>query len=182
MAAADVDLVYLSAQAGVAEQDLDAALTVPTGELVEKIFDAIITKFREFEQDKFQLGIELEGATRSAESRCEQFKATTDKALKEVEELRQKLQTEGAIRETSLYYCLTRPNPFASQKTSVEPSKTSCRPSNPLAPLRSPRSKRSALALPRWRHQTERLLGLSIRRRRPMPPLPMSFKSSTRRS
>lgn len=95
MAAAEVDVGYLSTQVGVPDTDLSTALTAPTPDLVKVIFDAIITKIRALEEDKFQLGIELEGAIRSSESRCEQFKATTDKALKEVDELRQKLQDEG---------------------------------------------------------------------------------------
>jgi nucleoprotein TPR len=95
MAAADVDLGYLSTQAGIPDSDLQTALTEPTAELVRSILEAVLTKLRDLEQEKFQVEIELEGAIRGSESRCEQFKATSDKALKEVEELRQKLQNEG---------------------------------------------------------------------------------------
>lgn len=95
MAAADVDLAYLSTQGGVPESDLNTIVTTPTADLVAKVLGAIVTKLRDLEQEKFQLSVELEAAYRGAESRCEQFKATTDKALKEVEEVRQKLQSEG---------------------------------------------------------------------------------------
>lgn len=95
MAAAEVDLSYLSTHAGVPEPDLNTAVTAPTADLVKSVLGAILAKLRDLEQDKFQLGVELEGAIRGAESRCEQFKATADNALKEVEELRQKLQNEG---------------------------------------------------------------------------------------
>ena len=95
MAAAEVDLSYLSSHAGVLEPDLEAAVTAPTPDLVKSILGAILTKLRDLEQEKFQLEIELEAAIRGSESRCEQFKATADKALKEVEEVRQKLQNEG---------------------------------------------------------------------------------------
>lgn len=95
MAAAEVDLGYLSTHAGVPELDLDTVVTVPTADLVKSVLGAIVNKLGELEQEKFQLGVELEGAIRGAESRCGQFKATTDKALKEVEVLRQKLQHEG---------------------------------------------------------------------------------------
>lgn len=98
MAAAEVDLSYLSTHAGVPQPDLDAVVTAPTVDLVASVLGAIVTKLRDLEQEKFQLGVELEAAFRGAESRCEQFKATTDKALKDVEELRQKLQTEGKSR------------------------------------------------------------------------------------
>ncbi|KAL0469820.1 hypothetical protein QR685DRAFT_301973 [Neurospora intermedia] len=100
MAAAEVDVAYLSTQVGVPEPDLNTALTEPTPDLVKTIFQAVIAKIRALEEDKFQLGIELEGAIRSSESRCEQFKATTDKALKEVDELRQKLQDEETKRRS----------------------------------------------------------------------------------
>lgn len=95
MAAAEVDLGYLSANAGIPELDLNTVVTAPTPELVTSILQAVLTKLRDLEQEKFQLEIELEGAIRGSESRCEQFKATSEKALKEVEELRQKLQSEG---------------------------------------------------------------------------------------
>jgi nucleoprotein TPR len=104
MAAAEVDLSYLSTHAGVPEADLNTVVTAPTVDLVTSILGVIVTKLRDLEQDKFQLGVELEAAIRGAESRCEQFKGTSDKALKEVEELRQKLQNEGksACRRLSL--------------------------------------------------------------------------------
>ncbi|AEO58949.1 hypothetical protein MYCTH_2306733 [Thermothelomyces thermophilus ATCC 42464] len=100
MAAADVDLAYLSTQGGVPESDLNTIVTAPTADLVAKVLGAIVIKLRDLEQEKFQLSVELEAAYRGAESRCEQFKATTDKALKEVEEVRQKLQSEESARRS----------------------------------------------------------------------------------
>jgi hypothetical protein len=85
MAAAEVDLAYLSSHAGVPEADLDTAVTAPTAELVTSVLGTTVTKLRDLEQDKFQLGVELETAFRGAESRYEQFNGTSDKALKEVE-------------------------------------------------------------------------------------------------
>ena len=95
MAAAEVDFAYLSTHVGVPEANVQAAVTAPTADLVKTIFEAILARLRDVEQEKFQLEIELEGAIRSSESRCEQFKATADKALKDVEGVRQKLQDEG---------------------------------------------------------------------------------------
>jgi len=97
MAAAEVDLGYLSAQANISQVDLETVVSAPTADLVKSVLAAVLSKIRELEQDKFHLNVELEGAIRGAESRCEQFKATSDKALKEVEELRQKLQSEGRL-------------------------------------------------------------------------------------
>ncbi|KAK3948077.1 hypothetical protein QBC32DRAFT_382202 [Pseudoneurospora amorphoporcata] len=118
MAAAEVDVGYLSTQIGVPDSDLNSALTAPTPDLVKIIFDAIITKIRTLEEDKFQLGIELEGAIRSSESRCEQFKATTDKALKEVDELQNELQTLKSSGSTSLSEIETLRARIASLETS----------------------------------------------------------------
>ncbi|KAK4166351.1 nucleo protein TPR [Cladorrhinum sp. PSN259] len=100
MAAAEVDLAYLSTHAGVPEPDLDNVVTAPTPDLVKAVLGAILAKLRDLEQEKFQLEIELEGAIRGSESRCEQFKATADKALKEVKDVRQKLQNEESTRRS----------------------------------------------------------------------------------
>ncbi|KAK1755662.1 nucleo protein TPR [Echria macrotheca] len=100
MAAAEVDLAYLSTHVGVPETDINSAITAPTPDVVKVIFGAIIAKLRDLEQEKFQLDVELEGAIRGSESRCEQFKSTADKALKDVEELRQKLQDEESKRRS----------------------------------------------------------------------------------
>ncbi|KAL2259790.1 hypothetical protein VTK26DRAFT_6392 [Humicola hyalothermophila] len=100
MAAAEVDLSYLCTRANVPEPDLETVTTTPTVDLVKSVLSLVVAKLQELEQDKFQLGVELEGAVRGAESRCEQFKSTTDKALKEVEELRQKLQSEETTRRS----------------------------------------------------------------------------------
>jgi len=103
MAAAEVDLGYLVANVGIPEVDISTAITSPTHDIVKTILGAIVVKLRDLEQDKFQLEVELEGAIRSSESRCEHFKTTTDKALKDVEELRQKLQDEGKDRNPFHY-------------------------------------------------------------------------------
>ena len=98
MAAADVDLGHLSTHLGVPEPTLVSLTTEPTADLVSAVLQAVAVKAREFEglySDKLQVDIELENAVRSSEARCEQFKATADKAMKEVEEVRQKLREEG---------------------------------------------------------------------------------------
>ncbi|KAK3692351.1 hypothetical protein B0T22DRAFT_475284 [Podospora appendiculata] len=95
MAAADVDLSYLTTHVGVSELSLDTAVTAPTPDLVKEILETVLSRVRDLEQEKFQLGVELEGAIRSSESRIDQFKATTDKALKDVEEnTRRSLENE----------------------------------------------------------------------------------------
>ena len=127
MATAEVDVAYLAAQVGVPELDINTAVTAPTPEVVRIILKAVASKLRDFEQEKFQLEIELEGAIRSSESRCEQFKATTDKALKDVEQLRQKLQDEGRFPDSSNFRRDIHLIRSASQKTAEDPWRMSSR-------------------------------------------------------
>jgi nucleoprotein TPR len=149
MAAAEVDLAYLSTHAGVPELDLDAVVTAPTVDLVSSVLGAIVTKLRDLEQEKFQLGVELEAAYRGAESRCEQFKATSDKALKEVEEVRQKLQNEGMFALQQLLLnrvrCLTW---LPTQRPPVEHLKMSFKLSSPPGQHRFQKSIHSGHASP----------------------------------
>lgn len=98
MAAAAVDLGYLSTHLGVPETTLSTVTTNPSVDLVNSVLEAVIAKAREYDtlySEKLQVDIELENAVRSTEARCQSFKATADKALKDVEEIRQKLQDEG---------------------------------------------------------------------------------------
>jgi len=95
MAAAEVDVAFLAAQGHLPELDISTAVTTPTPDTVSAILSAVVSRFRDLEQEKFQLGIELEGAYRNGEARVEQANATRDKALKDLEEARQKAQDEG---------------------------------------------------------------------------------------
>lgn len=103
MAAAEVavDFGYLSTHLGVAENTLETAVAQPTADLVRAVLQAVAAKAHEFDNlyaEKLQVDIELENAVRSAESRCQTFKATADKALKDAEEIRTKLQQEGTLQ------------------------------------------------------------------------------------
>lgn len=100
MAAAEVavDYAYLSTHLGVPETTLSSVATQPTVDLVAAVLQAVAAKAHEYDAlcaEKLQVDIELENAVRSSEARCQTFKATADKALKDVEELRKKLQAEG---------------------------------------------------------------------------------------
>lgn len=100
MAAAEVavDYAYLSTHLGVPETTLATVAIQPTADLVAAVLQAIVAKAHEYDAlyaEKLQVDIELENAVRSSEARCQTFKATADKALKDVEELRKKLQSEG---------------------------------------------------------------------------------------
>lgn len=99
-AAVAVDFAYLSTHLGVPENTLSTVATAPTVDLVTAVLQAVAAKAHEFENlysEKLQVDIELENAVRSSEARCQTSKATADKALKDVEELRKKLQHEGML-------------------------------------------------------------------------------------
>lgn len=98
MAAADIDVGYIAGHLGLDEPVLSSLVSEPTIDLVATLLQAVAAKAHEFDtlfSDKLQIGIELENAVRSSESRSQNFKATADKALKDVEEARQKLKDEG---------------------------------------------------------------------------------------
>lgn len=106
MAAAEVavDYAYLSTHLGVPETTLSTVAIQPTADLVAAVLQAVAAKAHEYDAlyaEKLQVDIELENAVRSSEARCQTFKSTADKALKDVEELRKKLQTEGETLHTS---------------------------------------------------------------------------------
>lgn len=104
MAAADVDLGYIAGHLGLDQPVLTTLTTEPTVQLVANLLSAVAAKAHEFDQlyaDKLQVDIELESAIRSAESRTEGSKATVDKALKEVEDARQKLREQETKAQTA---------------------------------------------------------------------------------
>lgn len=98
MAAADVDVGYIAGHLGLDQPVITNLTTEPTPELVATVLKAVAAKAEEFNTlyaDKLQTDIELENAVRSSESRSQAAKATSDKALKDVEEARQKAKEEG---------------------------------------------------------------------------------------
>jgi nucleoprotein TPR len=98
MAAAIVDVDYLSAYLSVPQQTLTSVIDSPTSELVRSVLEAITAKAREHDElaaDKIRVDIELENAVRSSETRIDGLRASVEKAQKTVEEIRTKLKEEG---------------------------------------------------------------------------------------
>lgn len=105
MAAADVDVGYLAGHLGLDQPVLATLTTEPTAELVSALLQAVAAKAHEFETlyaEKLQTDIELENAVRSAESRSNASKGTVEKALKDLEEARQKLKEEGTRASSAM--------------------------------------------------------------------------------
>jgi len=98
MAAAIVDVDYLSAYLSVPQQILTSVIDSPTSDLVRSVLEAITAKAREHDElaaDKIRVDIELENAVRSSETRIDGLRASVEKAQKTVEEVRTKLKEEG---------------------------------------------------------------------------------------
>jgi Skp family chaperone for outer membrane proteins len=99
MAAAAVDVGYLAASYSVPDTTFHSLLSEPTVELVQSLLVQIEAKARAYddlESQKIRADVELEAAERSGEQRARALKAEADKARKEANELRQKLDREGA--------------------------------------------------------------------------------------
>lgn len=93
-----MDVGYVSAHLGVPDHTISTAIAKPTIELVKAILQAVAAKAQSYdalEADKLQLEIEREAIVRGSEAKCVQFKETAERALKEVEGLREKLRSEG---------------------------------------------------------------------------------------
>jgi nucleoprotein TPR len=98
MATAAVDVLFLSGHLGLPTSTLSDLISQSPADLVATILNAVVKKAREFDNlysEKLKVDIELENAVHSAETRCQSFKATAEKALKDVEGLRQQLKEEG---------------------------------------------------------------------------------------
>lgn len=109
MAAAVLDVDYLSAYLSLPQQTLNSVLDFPTTDLVRAVLEAITAKAREYQEleaDKVRTDIELENAVRSSDSRIEGLRASLEKSQKTVEEVRTKLKEEGKV----LHFprCITR--------------------------------------------------------------------------
>lgn len=98
MATVALDVDYLAAYLSVPQQTLNTVVDAPTAELVRSVLEAVTTKAREHDEvvaDKLRMDIELENAVRSSETRIEGLRSSVEKAQKNVEEARTKLNEEG---------------------------------------------------------------------------------------
>lgn len=100
MAAAAVDVDYLAASYDVPEPTLQSLQSNPTVELVQSLLVQIEARARQYDDlksEKLRADVELENAVHDSETRQRSVKASADKALKQCEELRQKLSAEGTL-------------------------------------------------------------------------------------
>lgn len=113
MAAATVELPFLSSHYSIPESTLTTLTQAPTVELVNQLLESITTKAREYDElksDKLRLEVELENAVRTSESKIKVLKGSVEKHLAEISDLRTKLQESGSYHPLypSTNFCLTR--------------------------------------------------------------------------
>ncbi|OCK81180.1 hypothetical protein K432DRAFT_404025 [Lepidopterella palustris CBS 459.81] len=118
MATAVVNAAYIAASFAVPEPTIQSLLNNPTVELVNLLLQQIEVKAREYDDtkaEKLRLDVELENAVRSGDTRARSLKANLDKGLKDVEDLRRRLNDEGMPFQ---FYLLGR-NVKSSSSTST---------------------------------------------------------------
>ena len=98
MAAAAVEIPFLSSHYSIPETTLTSLTEEPTVDLVKQLLECITAKARESEElksDKLRLEVELENAVRSSESKVKVLKGSVEKGLTEISNLRTSLQESG---------------------------------------------------------------------------------------
>ena len=107
MATTEIDFPHLSSYFSIPEFTLRSSLDAPTAELVKSLLEKVSARAREHEEVesvKLKLDVELENAVRTVDTKSRLFKGSVEKGLKEITDLRQKLQTAGGCDYNSLSY------------------------------------------------------------------------------
>lgn len=98
MATAQLDVPQISSYCSLSQPLINTLLAAPTVDLVRTLLENISAKIQEHNElasEKLKLRVELENAVRGGESKSRVLKSSIDKGLKEIADLRQKLQAEG---------------------------------------------------------------------------------------
>lgn len=98
MAAIELDVARLSAFCSLPPTSIESLLDSPTVDLVRTLLRNISERAQEFDEvksEKLKLGVELENAVRGGESKSRVLKSSINKGLKEVAQLKEKLQAAG---------------------------------------------------------------------------------------
>lgn len=98
MAAAELDIPRLATFCSLPQTSLTSLLDAPTSDLVRTLLRNLsprLSEQDELKSAKLKLNVELENAVRGGESKSRVLKNSVEKGLKEVAELRHKLQNTG---------------------------------------------------------------------------------------
>ncbi|OQO11161.1 hypothetical protein B0A48_05417 [Cryoendolithus antarcticus] len=97
-----LDVPYLATAYGVSEETLQALIDAPNADITKVFLAAVANKAHEHDElraEKLQLDVELENVVRTSESKVKAQKSTVTRHVKELEELRTKLNTTESARE-----------------------------------------------------------------------------------
>nr|OQO09810.1 hypothetical protein B0A51_17986 [Rachicladosporium sp. CCFEE 5018] len=97
-----LDVPYLATAYGVSEETLQALIDAPNADITKVFLAAVANKAHEHDElraEKLQLDVELENVVRTSESKVKAQKSTVTRHVKELEELRTKLNTAESARE-----------------------------------------------------------------------------------
>ena len=100
VAAVELNLPQLSSFTSLPESTFGNLISNPTSELVKTLLTQITSKALEYEtvkSENVKLGVELENAVRTGDTKSRLLKGSVDKGLKEIANLKQNLQVEGRL-------------------------------------------------------------------------------------
>lgn len=100
MAAIAIDVAYLAASYSVPDTTFHSLLSEPTVELVQSLLVQIEAKARQYDDlqsEKVKIDVQLEDEVQSGAQRARSLKAATEKAQKDAETFKQKLEREGTM-------------------------------------------------------------------------------------
>lgn len=93
-----VDTAIIATSFAVEETNLQTLLDAPTTDLVNQLLGILTAKAQEFDDakaEKLRSDVELENTVRNSDNRVKGLKSTVNKGLKEIEDLRKNLSTQG---------------------------------------------------------------------------------------
>lgn len=101
MATAGPDASFIASYSGLALSNIQSLITTPDPSLVSTFLQAIVSRAQEHERlraDRLRVDVELENAVRGGEAKVRALKATHEKSLREVEQLRSQLNEQRTFR------------------------------------------------------------------------------------
>jgi len=100
-----LDTAVIASSFEIEEPKIQSLLDAPTAELVRDFLISLTVKAEEFDEakaEKLRKDVELENTLRSNESRVKTLKTSVNKGLKEIEDLRRTISTQGEQRRLYL--------------------------------------------------------------------------------
>ena len=98
MAAAAVEVPFVSSAYNIPQDKVEGLLTSPSVEAVKELFDKLVSKAKEHEKLKsanLKAEVELENVHRNNETKTRSLRANLDRVSKESESLKKQISEQG---------------------------------------------------------------------------------------